>query len=369
MINNGKKLVFSEFRNSEQAQKMAAVLKAYKGRRVTIMEVCGTHTMAIFRYGIRDILPESIRLVSGPGCPVCVTPSYYINSAILLSQRSDVIITTFGDMMRVPGSKGSLLKEKAKGSDIRIVYSPLDALRIAEENKGKKVVFLSIGFETTTPVAALSVLNAYEKGLSNFTLLSANKTVPEALKVLSADKDIGVDGYIYPGHVSAIIGTDFYDRIAAEYAVPGVVTGFEPLDVLHSIITLVSNVNNNRIVAENQYSRVVSREGNPLALGKMYEVFEPVDAVWRGIGTIPDSGLKMKDKYAAFDAWNVFGIKWDNIDEPKGCLCGEVLKGRKTPVECGLFNKACTPENPVGACMVSSEGTCAAYHKYGSGGF
>ena len=354
-----------EFRNSDIAQRMGRILSAYNGKAVNIMEVCGTHTMAIFKFGIRGLLSKNIRLISGPGCPVCVTPGFYINSAVELARREDVIITTFGDMMRVPGSKSSLLKEKASGKDIRIVYSPLDSLKIAVENPDKQVVFLSIGFETTTPVAALTIIKAKEECIKNFSALSANKTVPEALKALSGDSDIGVDGYLYPGHVSAIIGTAFYDELAKDYGIPGVVAGFEPLDVMDAIISLVSNINNGKNIVENHYSRVVTREGNPIALEKMYEVFEPSDAVWRGIGNIPGSGLVMKHKYSEFDAWKVFDIKPDESEEPKGCQCGEVLKGKCTPKDCKLFGRSCTPENPVGACMVSSEGTCAAYYKYG----
>lgn len=353
------------FRNSEMARQLGETLKNYQGKPVTIMEVCGTHTMAIFRYGIRSLLPENIRLISGPGCPVCVTPAFYLNAALELTKEKDVILTTFGDMMRVPGSRSSLMQEKARGADVRMVYSPLDALKIAEENLDKKVVFLSIGFETTTPVCALAVTNAKKQGLKNFSILSANKTMPEALKLLAVDKDIGVNGYLYPGHVSAILGTSLYEELAKDYGISGVVTGFEPLDMLSAIITLARNIQNGKTVLENQYSRVVSREGNPLALEKIYEVFEPSDAVWRGIGEIPNSGLAVRKEYQDYDAWKVFDIKLDTTGEPKGCLCGEVLKGKKTPKDCKLFNKACTPENPVGSCMVSSEGTCAAYYKYG----
>lgn len=355
-----------EFRNSEVARRMGSILKSYEGQSVVkIMEVCGTHTMSIFRFGIRDLLPPGIELVSGPGCPVCVTPGFYINSAIELSKRRDVIITTFGDMMRVPGSSSSLLKEKALGRDIRVVYSPLDSLKIAEDHPDKKVVFLSIGFETTTPVIALSVLKANEADLTNFSVLSANKTIPEALKVLSTDKDIGINGFLYPGNVSAIIGTQVYEKLASEYGMPGVVAGFEPLDILGGIIALVSNINQKKLIVENQYSRIVTREGNLIAREKMNEVFGPDDAVWRGIGNIPGSGLKVMDRYSRFDAWKVFNMEITDSEEPKGCLCGEVLKGKKKPKDCKLFNRLCTPENPVGACMVSTEGTCAAYYKYG----
>ncbi|MCR4434583.1 MAG: hydrogenase formation protein HypD [Clostridiales bacterium] len=353
-----------EYRNSDLARQMAGILSSYKGRPVKLMEVCGTHTMSIFKYGIRDILPENIRLVSGPGCPVCVTPVNYIDHAVRLSRMDNVVITTFGDLMRVPGSESSLLKEKAQGRDIRMVYSPLDAVKLAADNPDKKVVFLSIGFETTTPVIAVSVLRAFSEGIKNFYVLAANKTMPEALKLLALDRDVNIDGYLYPGHVSAITGISGYEEMAKTYKIPGVVTGFEPLDILHAIITLVTNINDGKYVVENQYSRVVRNHGNPVALEKMNEVFEPVDAIWRGMGTIPGSGLKLRDKYAAHDAWREFGMPAQEYREPKGCLCGEILKGRKIPKECGLFGVTCTPENPVGACMVSSEGTCAAYYKY-----
>jgi len=353
-----------EFRNTEDSQRMASILSKYNGSPITIMEVCGTHTMAIFKYGIKGLLPKNIKLVSGPGCPVCVTPGFYINAAIELSNREDVIITTFGDLMKVPGSKSSLLKKKSEGKDIRIVYSPLDSISIALENPNKKIIFLSIGFETTSPIEALSILKAKEEGVQNYYMLCANKTMPEALKVLAVDKDVCVDGYLYPGHVSAIIGTKIYEEMSGSYGIPGVVAGFEPLDILYAIITLVSNINKHKTVVENQYSRVVSPEGNQLALDKMYEVFEPCDAVWRGIGNIQGSGLKIRDKYSEFDAWNMLKDLSFDDSEPIGCLCGEILKGKKTPTECKLYGKLCTPENPVGACMVSSEGTCAAYFRY-----
>jgi hydrogenase expression/formation protein HypD len=353
-----------EFRNSELAQKFGEEIASYRGRRVTIMEVCGTHTMSISRFGIRDLMPEDINLVSGPGCPVCVTPAFFINSAIELSRRQDVIIATFGDLMRVPGKDSSLLKEKAMGRDIRVVYSPLDSLKISSENPDKKVVFLSVGFETTTPVVALTVLKAFDDGIKNFSILSSNKTIPEALTILGSDRELGIDGFLYPGHVSAITGTGFYKELAVKSGITGVVTGFEPLDILHAIIKLVSNINNKRIVVENEYKRVVPEEGNPIAIEKMNRVFESCDSVWRGMGVIPNSGLKMRSQYKEFDAWKVFALSPEEEDDTKGCLCGEILKGKKKPFDCKLFGSACVPENPVGACMVSSEGTCAAYYKY-----
>jgi len=355
---------FTTYRDPEILEKLAKKIGDYKGRKINIMEVCGTHTMAISRYGIRSLLPESINLISGPGCPVCVTPVFFINAAINLSSRKDTIITTFGDLMRVPGSESNLLQQKALGRDVRVVYSPLDSIKIAKQNKDKNVVFLSVGFETTTPISALTVLNAKDEGLKNFSVLSANKTVPVALEVLAMDEDIGIDGYLYPGHVSAIIGTGIYEELARKHRIPGVVAGFEPLDILNGIIRLSENINQNNIVVENAYQRAVSKEGNPIAVSKMYEVYEPCDSVWRGIGNLPMSGLKIRDEYKEFDAWKVFELEQKVMEEPKGCLCGEILKGKKKPSDCLLFGKACVPESPVGACMVSSEGTCAAYYKY-----
>ena len=353
-----------EFRNTETALKMASNLKAYRGKPISIMEVCGTHTMSVFRYGIRDLLPEAIKLVSGPGCPVCVTPASFVDAAVSVAQTEGVIITTFGDLIKVPGSASSLAREKSEGADIRIVYSPLDSLEIAVENQQKKVVFLSIGFETTAPVAALTLLKAYENNIDNFCMLQANKTMPEALKLLAADSTASIDGYLYPGHVSTIIGTGIYEDIALEYKIPGVVAGFEPLDIMHAILTLAGIIKKGEARVVNEYSRVVRKEGNPLALYKMNEAFEPCDSSWRGLGEIPHSGLRIRDKYERFDAWKVFGLTFGTGKEPVGCLCGEVLKGRVTPEECGLYGTKCTPDNPAGACMVSSEGTCAAYYRY-----
>lgn len=354
-----------EFRDKAVIQKIVDCLGTYSGRKLKIMEVCGTHTMAISRFGLRSLLPVTIELLSGPGCPVCVTPTSYIDSAIELAGNKDVIITTFGDMMRIPGSDSTLLYKKAKGSNVQVVYSPLNAIDIARNNPDKEVVFLSVGFETTTPVIALSVYKAKSEGIKNFSVLTANKTMPEAIKALAGDKDLDIDGFIYPGHVGAIIGTDFFSYVAYNMEKAGVVAGFEPLDILYSINVLVKNITEGKHVLENMYSRIVAKEGNVKAQQKMYEVFEPVDAVWRGIGMIPGSGLGIRSQYSEYDASRKLGVELKNSPEPKGCLCGEVLKGKKKPSDCKLFKAACTPENPVGACMVSSEGTCAAYYKYG----
>jgi hydrogenase expression/formation protein HypD len=354
-----------EFRDSEVISRIVENLKTYSGRKLKIMEVCGTHTMAISRYGLRSLLPEQVELISGPGCPVCVTPTSYIDSATELADNKNVIITTFGDMMRVPGNNSTLLHKKAQGSNIQMVYSPLNAVELARENLDKEVVFLSVGFETTTPVIALSVSKAKSEGINNYSVLTANKTMPEAIKTLAGDSELLIDGFIYPGHVSAIIGTDFFSSVAYNMKKAGVVAGFEPLDILYSIKILIDNITSDNIVLENVYSRIVSKGGNTKAQEKMYEVFEPVDAQWRGIGLIPNSGLGLRNEYEAFDTARKFDIKHKNTPEPKGCLCGEVLKGKKRPKDCKLFGKRCTPESPVGSCMVSSEGTCAAYYKYG----
>lgn len=353
------------YRDAGLLRRWAEKLQMYQGRPIKLMEVCGTHTMAIARYGIRSLLPDGIQLISGPGCPVCVTPSYYINNALELARRPGVIVATFGDLMRIPGDEGSLLGEKARGADIRVLYSPLDVLKIARDNPERQVVLLSVGFETTTPIAALTVIKACQEGLSNYTVLSANKTMPEVLKILANDPFVGIDGYLYPGHVSAIIGTGFYEEMAEEYGVPGVVAGFEPLDILAAVAALAEICNGGRQTVQNLYSRVVKPEGNPVAVQTMEQVFEPTDAVWRGIGMIPGSGLAIREEYARFDAWKVFDLRIADYAEPEGCQCGEILKGKKTPNDCPLFGTRCVPEKPVGACMVSSEGTCAAHYKYG----
>jgi hydrogenase expression/formation protein HypD len=351
-----------EFRNSKATKSLVKKIQSYNISEFKIMEICGTHTMAISRFGIRGILPEGVKLISGPGCPVCVTPSYYIAAALKLSENN--IILTFGDMLRIPKDGITLLHKKAEGADIRMIYSPLDSLKIAKENPGKNIVLLSVGFETTTPVIALTIDKIKEASIDNFFVLTSNKTIPEALKVIVSDSEIGINAFLYPGHVSTIIGTNLYNEILEEFGIPGVVAGFEPLDILLSIDFLIGSYLKGQKIFKNNYSRVVKDCGNELATSIMYKVFEPCDAIWRGIGNIPLSGLKINDAYNDFDAWTKFNLVIEDIDEPKGCLCGEILKGKKLPKQCTLFGKTCTPQNPVGACMVSSEGTCAAYYKY-----
>jgi len=327
------------------------------------MEVCGTHTVSIFRYGIKGILPEQIRLISGPGCPVCVTPNNDIDLAIAVSRQKDVIIATFGDMMRVPGSTSSLQKEKAEGRDIRIVYSSLDALKIANENPGKRVVFLAIGFETTSPTIAVAILRAKEEGLRNLFFLNSQKRVPPALLALFQTKQVKIDGLILPGHVSTILGTHPYQFIAREFGRPAVITGFEPLDILQGIWMLVKQIEEDRAAVEIQYRRIVREEGNPTALNKIYEVFEEDEGRWRGLGLIPDSGYRFRESYKGMDV-RMFDVEVEPVREHPECLCGEVLQGIKTPLECRLFKRVCHPENPIGPCMVSIEGTCHTYFKY-----
>lgn len=352
-----------EYRNKEIARKILQQIKSISKKKINLMEVCGTHTVAIFRNGIRKILSSNINLISGPGCPVCVTPISYIDEIIALSRGDNFVITTFGDMIRVPGSTSTLEKEKAAGADIRIVYSTLDALKIAQDNSSKKVVFMGVGFETTSPTIASAVLKAQKDGINNFSVLSVAKMMPPAMKALLEGKEVNIDGFICPGHVSAIIGSKPYDFITTRYKVPCVVCGFEPLDILQSIYMLVKQIEDGRAEVEIQYERAVKPEGNKIALDKIKEVFKVIDSDWRGIGNIPLSGLEIKDKYGKFNA-RKFAVKTEETKESKGCRCGEVLRGVITPLECPLFKKGCSPENPQGACMVSTEGTCAAYYKY-----
>lgn len=334
------------------------------GRPVRLMEVCGTHTVAIFRHGIRNLLPSGIKLLSGPGCPVCVTSIRDVETAIAISRIKGVILTTFGDMMRVPGNHKSLSEAKAEGSDIRIMYSPLDALKLAEKNRDKKIVFFATGFETTSPSVAGTIMQAGREGIDNFYIYSVHKTVPPALRALLNSGEVKVDGFILPGHVSTIIGTKTYGFLASAYRKPSVVTGFDAGDILTGIMMLLDQIASGRAEVEIQYTKVVKEEGNPKAVAIMNEYFEPEDAVWRGLGTIPGSGLKLRENFRYRDIRSVIDLVVPEGKEPKACSCGDVLKGIKIPPDCALFGKACTPEKPVGACMVSSEGSCAAYYKY-----
>jgi len=334
------------------------------GRTVRYMEVCGTHTMAIYRAGLPGLLPPNLRLLSGPGCPVCVTPMGYLDAALELARRPQVTLATFGDMVRVPGSGTSLERERAQGADVRIVYSSLDAVNLAEAMPDRNVVFLAVGFETTAPGTALAIAEAERRGLTNFLILSAHKVVPPALSALLADEKTALDGFILPGHVSAILGLEAYRFIAEKHRRACVVTGFEPEDILQALLMLLMQTAANTPGVENQYARVVRPEGNPAARQLLEKYFEVCDTEWRGLGTLPASGLRLRRQYAAWDATAVLGARIGTAAEPPGCLCGEVLRGRVEPEQCPLFGVRCAPLTPVGACMVSSEGTCAAHFKY-----
>lgn len=359
----------SEYRDPALAElQLAAIRETVAGYAggMTLMEVCGTHTMAIYQHGLRALLPEQVRLISGPGCPVCVTPVGYIDQAIALARRPATIIATFGDMVRVPGSTSSLQREQATGAQVKIVYSPLDAVALAERQPDQTVVFLGVGFETTTPTVAGAVLTAQNKGLKNFFVLCSHKTMPGPMAALAGDPELQVDGYLCPAHVSAIIGANAYAPLVEQYRVPCVVTGFEPLDVLQGVLMLARQVVSGTARVETQYRRVVKPDGNRKAQALLEQVFEPCDARWRGIGDIPASGLQLRSAYAAFDAACALSVTVEPPQEHSGCLCGEILKGKVRPTDCPLFRTVCTPEDPVGACMVSSEGTCAAEYKYGT---
>ncbi len=355
-----------EFRRGEVAKRLAKNIRdRADGREITFMEVCGTHTMAIARNGIRGLLPDNITLISGPGCPVCVTPNRTVDYAIALSRKSDVIVTTFGDMMKVPGSSSNLDREHARGGDVRVVASTLEALAVADRYPEKKIVFLGVGFETTAPTVAVSLMEAKHRNLKNYSVLAAHKVMPPALEALSRGK-VKIDGYICPGHVSTIIGSRPYEFLVEEFGIGCVIAGFEPLDILQGILMLVEQLVEGKPKVTIQYSRAVKTEGNPTALDAMYGVFEPCDSEWRGIGSIPGSGLKVKASYSDWDGEIQMSVEVEPTREPKGCLCGQVLQGIAKPPECRHFGKSCTPGNPVGPCMVSSEGTCAAYFKYGT---
>lgn len=335
------------------------------GRPLKLMEVCGTHTVEIFRHGIRTVLPKSITLLSGPGCPVCVTSIHDVDAAISIAKRPDTVLVTFGDMMRVPGGKQSLLEARSEGADVRVLYSPMDALKLAKQEPGKQVVFFATGFETTSPLIAGTVFAAARDGVRNFSILSSHKTVPLAVKALLDSGEVKVNGFIMPGHVSTMIGLAPYEFIAADYRIPSVVTGFEAQEIVLGVLMIVRQISGGVARVENAYPNVVQPEGNPRAMQLLHEVFEPSDAYWRGIGTLPGTGLKLREQYREFDAEVRFRPETTGIAEPELCSCGEILRGVKIPTECPLFGTGCTPDDPVGPCMVSTEGSCAAYYKYG----
>jgi hydrogenase expression/formation protein HypD len=357
-----------EYRDAEKARALAASIASLcePGRQYKFMEVCGGHTHTIYKHGLEDYLPENVTLVHGPGCPVCVIPMGRVDDTIHIAEQDDVIMTSFGDMMRVPGGRGSFFDSKAAGADIRMVYSPLDALKIARKNPDKKVVFMAIGFETTAPSTAMTVLRAKAEGLTNFSVFCNHVTIIPAIKAILDSPDLRLDGFIGPGHVSTVIGCRPYDFIARQYGKPLVVAGFEPLDILASIQMLLSQLAEGRSEVENQYGRVVPWDGNLKALKVINETMELRPYFeWRGLGFISHSALRVRDAYAAFDAERIFDIPGGRVADPKACQCGEVLKGVLKPWECKVFGTACTPETPIGTCMVSSEGACAAYYNFG----
>ncbi|MBW3624494.1 MAG: hydrogenase formation protein HypD [Armatimonadetes bacterium] len=336
------------------------------GRALKVMEVCGGHTHTIYKHGIEEILPDTVDLVHGPGCPVCVIPMGRIDDALALARTPGVIFTTYGDMMRVPGSKGSLLEAKAEGADVRFVYSPLDALKLARANPDRRVIFFAIGFETTAPSTALTLLRAQAEGVPNFSIFCNHVTIIPAVKAILDSPDLRLDGFIGPGHVSAIIGTRPYRFIAQDYRKPVVIAGFEPVDILQAIEMIVRQIVESRAEVENQYTRVVIEGGNGKALEAMMRTMELRPYFeWRGLGFITHSALKLRPEFAAFDAEALFDVPGVRIADPKACQCGEVLKGTIKPWQCKVFGTACTPETPIGTCMVSSEGACAAYYNYG----
>jgi hydrogenase expression/formation protein HypD len=356
-----------EFRDSELIARTRDEIRrlADPGRHYRIMEVCGGHTHAIYRFGLKDVLPPNIELIHGPGCPVCVLPMGRIDDGLALAQRPEVIFAAFGDMMRVPGAQGSPLEHKARGVDVRIVYSPTDALKLARANPARHVMFFAIGFETTAPSTALTLMRARAEGIVNFSVFCNHVTIIPAIRAILDSPDMRLDGFIGPGHVSTVIGCRPYQWIATGEGKPIVVSGFEPLDLLQAIVMLLHQLNDGRTEVENQYRRVVPWEGNRAALAAMAEVFELRPYFeWRGLGFISQSALRIREAYARWDAERVFSVAGVRVTDPKAAQCGEVLKGVLKPVQCKLFGKECTPEHPVGALMVSSEGSCAAYYNY-----
>jgi len=353
-----------EYRDAELAQKLAREIHRITTKPWTLMEVCGGQTHAIVKFGIDELLPKQITLIHGPGCPVCVTPLEMIDKALEIAARPGVIFTSFGDMLRVPGSTTDLLSVKARGGDVRIVYSPLDAVKLGEQNPAKEVVFFGVGFETTAPATAMAIFQAAQKGLKNFSMLISHVLVPPAMEALLSSPNCRVQGFLAAGHVCAVMGFEEYFPIAAKYRVPIVVTGFEPMDILQGVLMTVQQLEAGRAEVENQYARSVRREGNQPAQELIKKVFKVVPRKWRGVGEIPASGLGLSAAYTAFDAEKKFGLADHHVEEPAECMAGLVLQGLKKPHECPAFGTRCTPEHPLGATMVSSEGACAAYYRY-----
>lgn len=357
-----------EYRDPAAAQSLARALRQVVTRPWTIMEICGGQTHSIVRYGIDEMLPPEITLVHGPGCPVCVTPLELLDQAILIASRPEVIFCSFGDMLRVPGSRLDLFRVKAAGGDVRVVYSPLDCLKIARENPGRQVVFFAVGFETTAPANAMAVAQAAQLGIENLSLLVSHVLVPPAMAAILADPENRVEGFLAAGHVCSIMGTGQYFPLAARYRAPIVVTGFEPLDLLQGILMCLRQLEDSRHEVENQYSRAVRPEGNPAAQRLIEQIFTVTDRQWRGIGLIPQSGLRLATEYERFDAARRFNLAPATVSEPAVCISGRIMRGLAKPGDCPAFGTECRPEHPLGAPMVSSEGACAAYFRYGRDG-
>ena len=353
-----------EYRDAATIKAISKQLKAITKKPWVIMEICGGQTHTIMKYNIEEFLPPQITIVHGPGCPVCVTPLEMIDKAINIASRTDVIFTSFGDMLRVPGSKDDLLTVKANGGDVRIVYSPLDSVNLAEKNPDKKIVFFGVGFETTAPANAMAIKEAARRGLKNFSILCSQVLVPPAIEALLSSENSRVQGFLAAGHVCTVMGYHEYIPLVERFKVPIVVTGFEPADIMQGILMTVSQLEQNKCEVENQYSRVVRKEGNTAAQNLLKDVFETVDRKWRGIGTIPKSGYKIQDKYSLYDAEKVFDVGEISAMESPLCIAGEILQGYKKPFECSAFGKECTPEHPIGAPMVSSEGACSSYYRF-----
>lgn len=352
------------FREPSTCKAISEHISRISSKQVTLMEVCGTHTVSIFKNGIRSLLPEHVTLLSGPGCPVCVTPSGDIDAMISIAGEKDTILATFGDLMRVPGSDSSLREKRAEGADVRVVYSAIDALDMAVKTPDKRVVFAGVGFETTAPTVAAAIKMAADMGLSNFFVYSAHKLTPPAVAKVMEAEDSGIDGLILPGHVSVMTGTEYFRPVVEKSRIPAAITGFEPVDLLMGIARLIKCDESGEKGLFNEYERAARKEGNRAAMDLMHEVFDITDSRWRGIGIIQASGLSISEKYKKFDAALEFGINPSDVPDPPGCSCGDVLTGKAKPSSCPLFKKVCTPHSPVGPCMVSGEGTCAAYYHY-----
>lgn len=357
--------LWAQFQDPQLCQSLVRDLQARLGKGFRFMEVCGTHTVSMFQSGLRSLLPEGLTHLSGPGCPVCVTHEREVAAFLELAQRPGVVLATFGDLLRVPGPEGRSLKAaQAEGAQIEVVYSPFDALQLAQDRPESSVVFLGIGFETTAPTVAATIYRAKQLGVGNLSVLSLHKLVPPALNALLEDRECAVDGFLLPGHVSAVIGLEPYAFVAQTYATPGAVAGFEPVDILAGLRELLRQRDAAKPQIVNVYTRAVAEQGNPKAVALMEKVFAPCDTLWRGLGELPASGLEIRPEFAAYDAREVLDVQWPEVAPLPGCRCGEILKGQLAPDQCPVFGTRCTPANPVGPCMVSTEGSCAAYYKY-----